>query len=45
MDISGKSLEVHPEDRDLISRLAALQDMHDQVRRILWAFAPVENDF
>ena len=42
MDVSVKSLEVHPEDQDLISRLAALQDMHDQVRRILCAFALVE---
>jgi hypothetical protein len=32
MEIPTKPLEVHPEDRDLVSRLATLQDMHDQVR-------------
>lgn len=31
MEISTKLLEVHPEDRDLVGRLAVLQDMHDQV--------------
>jgi hypothetical protein len=32
MEMSIKTVEVHPEDRDLVSRLATLQDVHNQVR-------------
>jgi hypothetical protein len=32
MEIPAKPLEVHLEDRHLISQLATLQDMHNQVR-------------
>jgi len=32
MDTAIRDVEVPPEDRDLVSQLATLQNMHDQVR-------------
>jgi hypothetical protein len=32
MDTATRHVEVPPEDRDLVSQLAMLQNMHDQVR-------------
>jgi hypothetical protein len=32
MERSIQAVDVHPEDRDLVSQLAAVQEMHEQVR-------------